>query len=66
MPIWICKMAVARACCVDERKDLSGEKCHAACGKAERNYKKPYDKMCQPHGSDKTVKSKGNKTGRGY
>ena len=36
------------------------------CGKAERNCKKSYNKMCQPYGSDKAVKSKGHETGRGY
>ena len=59
-------MAVAGASCFNERKGLSGKERYAACGKAKGNCKKPYDEMCQPHGSDKTVKSKGHETGRGY
>ena len=45
-------MAVAGAGCINERKDLSGKERYAACGKAERNCKKPYDKMCQSDGAD--------------
>lgn len=47
-------------------KSYQEKKCYAACGKAERHREKPYDKMCQSYGSDKTVKSKSHKTGRGY
>ena len=59
-------MAVAGAGCFNGCKGLSGKERYATCGKAERNCKKSYNKMCQPHGSDKAVKSKGHETGRGY